>query len=342
MNHSDAEYEPLPGSAPNIRRNRPARRFLSGTAYTFSFNGIFMMVSSMLSYQSAVYLPVLFYYVLFQATGAVCYMMSGIMIARQTHEVSVVVVIGLCSGGMHAFHFAYCCYENYIKDDSKKWWNKKIVLPNFQSSGLNASAELAGTPLAPLHAQGGALRRSPYVVEHLSDFLRYAVLWKRGGAYLDTDVIVMKSLKGIRNSLFFQNRNESDSVANGILFFDKQSPVLKALIAKCARVYHPQSWTSCGPTLVSRLAGDANSSRLLNFFNESAFFTVHYRKWETLFNPESAPAVLRAINGSYGVHFWNKFSKDRQVVTGSGSAMDVLARTHCPDVYKLASFEGYF
>ncbi|KAH7973046.1 hypothetical protein HPB52_020832 [Rhipicephalus sanguineus] len=140
-------------------------RWLSGTGYTFSFNGIFMMVTSLLSSDSAAYLPVLFYvreelsvnsmdrvrvcasaileghispigvflsasaqYVLFQATGAASYIVSGLMLARQNHEVSVVVVMGLCSGGMHAFHFAYSCYKNYIEDDSKKWWNKKIVV----------------------------------------------------------------------------------------------------------------------------------------------------------------------------------------------------------------------
>ncbi|XP_037501779.1 lactosylceramide 4-alpha-galactosyltransferase [Rhipicephalus sanguineus] len=215
-------------------------------------------------------------------------------------------------------------------------------LPNFQSSVLNASAELAGTPLAPLHAEGGALHRSPYVAVHLSDFLRYVVLWNRGGVYLDTDVIVMKSLKGFSNGAFYQSRNDSDSVANGILFFDKQSTVLEALIAKCARVYSPWRWTSCGLALISALAFDSAYSRRLNLFNESVFFAVPHRKWETLFEPESAPEVLRAINGSYGVHFWNDLSKHRRVVTGSGSAMDVLARTHCPFVYKLASLEGHF
>lgn len=215
-------------------------------------------------------------------------------------------------------------------------------LPNFRSSGLNASAELAGTPLAPLYAEGGPLHRSPHVVAHLSDFLRYVVLWKRGGVYLDTDVIVMRSLKGIRNSVFYQSRVQDDAVANGILFFDKQHPVLGALIGKCARVYSPEKWTSCGPALVSPLALDAYFSHRLNFIDESAFFAIPYEKWETLFNPKSAPEVLRAINSSYGVHFWNKLSKNTRVVTGSRSAMDIFAHTRCPDVYRLASLQGYF
>nr|XP_037284912.1 lactosylceramide 4-alpha-galactosyltransferase-like [Rhipicephalus microplus] len=109
-------------------------------------------------------------------------------------------------------------------------------LPNFQHSGLNPSAELAETPLEPLYAEGGALHRSPYFVAHLSDFLRYVVLWSRGGVYLDTDVIVIRSLEGIKNSLFYQSRTPGESVANGILFFDKHHPVLRALISELLAV----------------------------------------------------------------------------------------------------------
>ncbi|KAH7942523.1 hypothetical protein HPB49_024824 [Dermacentor silvarum] len=166
MNSSEEGYEPLPGSAPNFRRDRPifeinfndyigtvnglfnfmeilggatlsvlltssdsrrsreskAQRFLCGSAYTFSFNGFYMLVASMLSGTSAVYLPVLFYYVLFQGMGAACYIISGIMVARQTHEVSLQVMVGLCTGGIHAFHFAYVCYKNYAESKENKWF----------------------------------------------------------------------------------------------------------------------------------------------------------------------------------------------------------------------------
>ncbi|KAL1485525.1 hypothetical protein MTO96_031860 [Rhipicephalus appendiculatus] len=95
--------------------------------------------------------------------------------------------------------------------------------PNFRSSALNATVELAGTPLAPLAAEGGIQRRSPHAVAHLSDFLRYVVLWKRGGGYLDSDIILLKSLKGIRNSAFYQFSEEALAIANAMLFFDQAS-----------------------------------------------------------------------------------------------------------------------
>ncbi|XP_070385839.1 uncharacterized protein [Dermacentor albipictus] len=99
-----------------------AERFLCGSGYTFSFNGFYMMVSSLLSFTSAVYLPALFYYVVFQGVGTACYIISGLMVAKQNHDVSVQVMVGLCTGGIHAFHFAYVCYKNYVEAKEKRWF----------------------------------------------------------------------------------------------------------------------------------------------------------------------------------------------------------------------------
>ncbi|XP_065295070.1 lactosylceramide 4-alpha-galactosyltransferase-like [Dermacentor albipictus] len=212
-------------------------------------------------------------------------------------------------------------------------------LPNFRSARLNVSVELAGTALRAVEA---ALNRSTHKVVHLSDFLRYIVLWKHGGIYLDSDLIVTKSLKGIRNAVFYQCRKKRDAVANGILFFEKRHPVLAAIIDRCARVYDPVNRITCGPALMSSLPLDTEFSRRISFFNESVFFPVRWQNWTDLFQPEKAPVVLRATNVSYGVHLWNHLSENTRVVPGSGCAVDVLASTHCPEVYRRASTEGYF
>ncbi|XP_075556782.1 uncharacterized protein LOC142588847 [Dermacentor variabilis] len=51
----------LSSSDPRRAGDSKAQRFLCGSAYTFSFNGFYMMVACMLSFTSAVYLPALFY-----------------------------------------------------------------------------------------------------------------------------------------------------------------------------------------------------------------------------------------------------------------------------------------
>ncbi|KAL1443972.1 hypothetical protein MTO96_030130 [Rhipicephalus appendiculatus] len=212
-------------------------------------------------------------------------------------------------------------------------------LPNFRSAAINASTELAGTPLSRFYEKGGALHRSRYFVEHLSDLLRYAVIWKRGGIYLDSDIIVLKSLKDIQNSVVFQDYGKT--VANGLLFFTRNHPAIGALMDACSRQYQPKQWASCGPSLTSKLPRDAVFSRRVNFLGASTFFPFPYGRWRYLFDPKVTGQALKAVNRSYGVHIWNRLSTRTIAVTGSGCAMDRLARTHCPSVYSAAASAGF-
>ncbi|KAL1466289.1 hypothetical protein MTO96_042840, partial [Rhipicephalus appendiculatus] len=168
-------------------------------------------------------------------------------------------------------------------------------LPNFRSAALSASAELAGTPLFPLYAKGGALHQSPFFTVHLSDFLRYAVIWKRGGVYLDTDVIVFKSLKGLRNSIVYEVNGTS--VANGLLFFSKNHPVIKALTFACSRHYRPNEWAACGPWLASYLPRNPTLSRLVTFLPSWTFLKSKYEDWRRFFDPREARSLLREAGG---------------------------------------------
>ncbi|XP_065289889.1 uncharacterized protein [Dermacentor albipictus] len=88
---------------------------LEGTAYTFFFNGIFMLVSSFLSATSSYYLPSLFYYVLFNGTAAFMYIFTSVGVVRESNEVGGPPVVGLMTGGIHAFHCAYSTYKNYYQ-----------------------------------------------------------------------------------------------------------------------------------------------------------------------------------------------------------------------------------
>ncbi|XP_070381337.1 lactosylceramide 4-alpha-galactosyltransferase-like isoform X2 [Dermacentor albipictus] len=213
-------------------------------------------------------------------------------------------------------------------------------IPNFRSAVLNASVILADTPLAPLQAKEGPLTRSSYATEHLSDFLRLAMLWIHGGIYIDLDVIVMKSLEGIRNTVFYESE-QYNNLATTVLFFDKHHPALGALMDETARMYRPATWRTV-PEAVETLLSDAVFSRIVNIASSSAFLPVYYPGWKTLFDPKDASDVLKTINGSYGVHFWNSISKGERVVPGSGCALDLLARAHCPEVHRLALSDGDF
>ncbi|XP_054927998.1 uncharacterized protein [Dermacentor andersoni] len=93
-----------------------APSLLKGTAYTFFFNGFIMVFTSILSATSSHYLPSIFYYVLFQATGSILYIFCSILIVRSNKEVGMPAMVGLTTGALHAFHCAYSTYKIYYEN----------------------------------------------------------------------------------------------------------------------------------------------------------------------------------------------------------------------------------
>lgn len=51
---------------------------------------------------------------------------------------------------------------------------------------------ISGTPAEDWYKGIEKWRTGPYFFSHITELIRLATLWKYGGVYLDTDVIVMK------------------------------------------------------------------------------------------------------------------------------------------------------
>lgn len=51
---------------------------------------------------------------------------------------------------------------------------------------------IGGTPAEDWYKGIDKWRTGPYFFSHITELIRLATLWKYGGVYLDTDVIVMK------------------------------------------------------------------------------------------------------------------------------------------------------
>ncbi|XP_070378273.1 uncharacterized protein [Dermacentor albipictus] len=92
-----------------------AVRFLSSSAFTFSFNGVCMLVASMSSPECAFYLPRTLYYVAFQGVGAFCYFIGAFSTMQGSQEVPVYSMIGYLVGGLHTVHCVYAYFKVYIQ-----------------------------------------------------------------------------------------------------------------------------------------------------------------------------------------------------------------------------------
>ena len=65
--------------------------------------------------------------------------------------------------------------------------------PNIHIKYININTFLEETVLHRLWKED-KVQTSDYVISHLSDVLRYALIFKFGGTYVDTDVIFLKPL----------------------------------------------------------------------------------------------------------------------------------------------------
>ncbi|KAK5804354.1 uncharacterized protein LOC108456221 [Gossypium arboreum] len=178
------------------------------------------------------------------------------------------------------------------------------------------------------------------LAQNLSNLMRLAALYKYGGVYLDTDFIVLKSFKGLKNTIGAQSINSTKNwtrLNNAVLVFDKNHPLLYKFIEEFALTFDGNKWGHNGPYMVSRVVHRVEGRPGYNFtiLPPVAFYPVDWIKIVRLFkvpsqqaDPKWFEAKLQELNEkSYGLHLWNKQSS--KLMVEEGSAMGKLLSEHC-------------
>ncbi|KAH1090028.1 hypothetical protein J1N35_017285 [Gossypium stocksii] len=178
------------------------------------------------------------------------------------------------------------------------------------------------------------------LAQNLSNLMRLAALYKYGGVYLDTDFIVLKSFKGLKNTIGAQSINWAKNwtrLNNAVLVFDMNHPLLYKFIEEFALTFDGNKWGHNGPYMVSRVVHRVEGRPGYNFtiLPPVAFYPVDWIKIVRLFkvpsqqaDPKWFEAKLQELNEkSYGLHLWNKQSS--KLMVEEGSAMGKLLAEHC-------------
>ncbi|KAL5991503.1 hypothetical protein ACLOJK_012412 [Asimina triloba] len=169
------------------------------------------------------------------------------------------------------------------------------------------------------------------LAQNLSNLLRLAVLYKYGGIYLDTDVVVVKKLTALRNSIGAQTidleTGNWSRLNNAVLIFDKKHPLLFKFIQEFSLTFNGNKWGHNGPYLVSRVVARVASRPGYNFtiLPPLAFYAVDWMKIGGLFRPPEDPAtskwveakLLQLRENSYAIHLWNRQSCKLRIEEGS-------------------------
>ncbi|XP_010529890.1 PREDICTED: uncharacterized protein At4g19900-like [Tarenaya hassleriana] len=176
---------------------------------------------------------------------------------------------------------------------------------------------------------------------NLSDLTRLAVLYKYGGIYLDTDIVFLNDLTGLRNAIGAQSVHRVTGrwtrLNNAVMIFDIYHPLLFEFLKEYATNFDGNRWGYNSPYLVSRVIERLGNKPEYNLtiFPPDAFYSVNWIKIPRLFkNPASTDEVgwvEKTVNNmsshSYMIHLWNKVT--RQMEIEEGSVMHRLISTHC-------------
>ncbi|XP_063709064.1 lactosylceramide 4-alpha-galactosyltransferase-like [Culicoides brevitarsis] len=208
--------------------------------------------------------------------------------------------------------------------------------------------ELVKGSIAELWIAQGKIEASPMRRTHLSDFLRFFLLYQYGGIYLDTDFIVFKSLRDLTPGwAVAETGHWIGSAALGMDVKGESHIAAEYLIREFMETYNGTIYAYNGPGLLTRVAhkfcGTQNTKRMTremcgNFeiLEHDSFFPLAYKMKEPISDPKSMQDAMRAIKNSYGMHCWNGMYGSFKLE--EGSAIKFLVKKHCPKIYKTVDY----
>nr|GMC81556.1 lactosylceramide 4-alpha-galactosyltransferase [Ipomoea batatas] len=167
--------------------------------------------------------------------------------------------------------------------------------------------------------------------QNLSNLLRLGLLYKFGGIYLDTDVIVLKSFEPLRNAIGAQTMNLEtrnwSRLNNAVMVFDKGHPLVSKFIQEFALTFDGNKWGHNGPYLVSRVVArvKGREGHNITVLPPKAFYPVDWSRIGSLFQGPRNVTHLKWLLAklsqirceSFAVHLWNKQSRGLEIEEGS-------------------------
>lgn len=173
--------------------------------------------------------------------------------------------------------------------------------------------------------QAGAGDRN---IAGFSNVFRYHLLERRGGWWVDADVICLSG--EVPSSDIFMGWEESAKIGNAILKLPAGHSFAMALREQAEAAGTDFSWGAIGPLLVTRLA---HARAMLDAVApQSLAYPVHYNDAVDLLLPAQREAIRQRIGKAPFLHYWNEMLRRLPVslkrLPPGGSFMGDLFERH--------------
>ncbi|OWM83217.1 hypothetical protein CDL15_Pgr012698 [Punica granatum] len=133
--------------------------------------------------------------------------------------------------------------DSFVKDGYKV----AVAMPNLEEL-------LKDTPAQIFASVWFEWRKTKFYPTHLSELVRLAALYKYGGIYLDSDIIVLKPLSLLNNTLGGEDQIDRLSLNGAVMAFRKHSPFLMDCLKEYYSTYDDTRLRWNGADLLRRVA----------------------------------------------------------------------------------------
>ena len=173
--------------------------------------------------------------------------------------------------------------------------------------------------------------RNSYWYSHETDLLRLLFLYKWGGVYLDTDMILVRSLDSLEmNTIGFQDSKKS-LLCGAFMMFEKGHSYLKSCLVEFAKKYNGNHWILNGPSLLTRIWHRLYESKNdVHTKDYKAFYMFHYSNLmsecfnitsKAVFNDEKMSTLKTK---AYSVHLNSKITGNVGITSKSVFRNDTI------------------
>ncbi|XP_069830054.1 alpha-1,4-N-acetylglucosaminyltransferase-like [Dendropsophus ebraccatus] len=229
----------------------------------------------------------------------------------------------------------------YTEEDERKAQEHFLTLSSYKNIyffPLKLEKLFADTPLLAWYEKVDP-NKERYWIHVKSDACRFALIWKYGGIYMDTDVISIQQIPEVN----FLAAEDDTYTGSSVFGMSPNHNLTWEFMEDFVQNYDGDIWGQQGPLLLTRIVNkycglpqfksvDHMTCANISYFHRERCFPLPCASWDKVFE---VVKTLPHFEHSYAIHLWNYMNREKRVmVPNSSTLLEHLYKKFCPSTYE--------